>query len=120
MRKPSSVIVGIDYTKTVDTQGLYSSVDDLEGTTYIFDANFIHLVRYGLSTFCTSEMTTEQLNLFEEYIDAVNQITLFTPITSALDKELVDISLCREDIGVIVCGNAELHTYADCGTDINL
>ena len=120
MKKPSSAVVGTGYIKDADTLGLYSTLVTLEGTTYLFDTYFMHLVRYALSTFCISEMNVEQVNLFTTYIAAVNKEVAHTDITLALDKELVDITICREDAGVIVCGNAALHIYDTCGTDINL
>lgn len=108
------------YASPVDTAGLYAVVNRLDKTVYVFDAAFIHLIRYALATFCTSEMSSEQLEVFLAYIAAVQGIEPFTDVGSALDEELVKLSLCVEDASAVVCGNSISFTYVACGTDINL
>lgn len=121
MRKPSAAVVGTGYNKTVDTLGLYTIVENLDGSAYLWDVIFIHLVRYGLSTFCISEMSTLQHDLFQLYVAAVSQEIAHTEVTTALDNELVKIAICADSASdIVVCGNSGLHTYVACGIDINL
>jgi len=121
MRKASSALVGTGYRKTADTLGLYAKVENLDGFSFIWDAGFIHLVRYGLSTFCISEMTILQKDLFQHYVAAVNQEVAHSDATSSLDRHLADIAQdVDHSTDVIVCGNASLHTYIAYGVDINL
>lgn len=120
MRKLSQFKAGVAYSNPTDTAGLFAVITRLDKIVYAFDATFIHLIRYALATFCTSEMSSEQLTLFLEYIEAVNGTAPFTPVTKALDGKLVDIALCIEDASDIVCGRSTLFTYVACGVDINL
>lgn len=121
MRKASTALVGSGYSKTADSLGLYAKIENLDGFSFLWDTLFIHLVRYGLSTFCISEMTTVQKELFQQYVAAVNQEVAHSGATLSLDAHLADIAQCVDhSTDVIVCGNSELHTYVACGTDINL
>ena len=120
MRKISRFKIGTAYSNPTDTTGLYAVVTRLDKIIYIFDPAFIHLIRYALATFCTSEMSTEQLDVFMDYIEAFNGTAPFTDITRALDEELVKIALCTEDESGYACGNSPSFTYIACGVDINL
>jgi len=116
----SSTIQGGGYFSNTDTLGLYVVDVRMDGTYFIFDEAFIHLVRYALSTSCLSEFSSTQLDFFLEYIAAVDGAVHHTEATAALDYELVIISLCIDQTNLITCGNSDLHTYVACGTDINL
>jgi hypothetical protein len=65
-------------------------------------------------------MSEQQRELFLTYIDAFNGIAPFTDITSSLDEELVNLTLCLDDASEVVCGNSASFTYEACGIDINL
>ena len=116
----SSTITGKVGFSNADTLGLYIVDTRMDGQYFIFDEGFLHLVRYALSTSCLSEFSTSQLEFFLQYIAAVNGEIYHTEATAALDYELVIISLCIDQTNLISCGNATLHTYVACGTDINL
>ena len=121
MRKASSALVGSGYSNIANTLGLYAKIENLDGYSYLWDTGFTHLVRYGLSTFCISEMTIIQKELFQQYVAAVNQEIAHTDTTLSLDAHLANIAQCIDlSSEVIVCGNADLHTYVACGIDINL
>jgi 23S rRNA maturation mini-RNase III len=121
MRKASVALVGAGYSKTANTLGLYAVIENLDGFSFLWDANFTHLVRYALTTFCVSEMTVLQKELLQQYVAAVNQEIAHTDVTLSLDEHLTDIAQCVDNsTEVIVCGNADLHTYVACGVDINL
>ena len=108
------------YSSPTDTVGLYIVITRLDKLIYVFDAGFIHLIRYAMATFCTSEMSTEQSALFLTYIDAFNGVAPYTSLTRALDDELVQLALCVEDGSDYACGEALTFTFAPCGVDINL
>lgn len=108
------------YSSPADTAGLYLVVPRLDKTVYVFDAGFMHLIRYALTSFCTSEMSASQAELFLAYIDAFNGVAPFTDVTSSLDEELVNLALCADGASEVVCGNATSFTYVACGVDINL
>jgi len=108
------------YSSPSDTVGLYLVVTKLDKTEYVFDAEFLKLIRYALTTFCTSEMSADQLALFLAYIDAFNGVAPFTAVTSALDEELVNITMSVEYASASSCGNAELFSFPLYGVDINL
>lgn len=108
------------YSIPSDAVGLYVVITRLDKKVYLFDESFIHLIRYALATFCTSEMSLEQSEVFLTYINAFNGVAPFTPLTRALDNELVSLALCDEDGTNYACGEAELFNFAPCGEDINL
>jgi len=121
MRKASVALIGDGYSNIANTLGLYAKVENLDGYSFLWDTGFTHLVRYGLSTFCISEMTDTQKELFQQYIAAVNQEVAHSDATLSLDAHLADIAQCIDhSTDVVVCGNADLHTYVACGVDINL
>jgi len=73
VRKLTQFKKTMTYANPSDTAGLYLVITMLDKTTYLFDAAFIHLIRYALTSFCTSEMTSEQLDLFLDYIDEIGR-----------------------------------------------
>jgi hypothetical protein len=101
------------YVNPVDTKGLYAVIELLDRTVYVFDEEFIHLVRYALATSDTSEMSKEQRSLFMSYITDANS-GAFTTLTRALDTALANLTLG------VAYGNAATFTYAPSGVDINL
>jgi hypothetical protein len=108
------------YASPSNAAGLYVVITRLDRLIYVFDEAFISLIRYAMATFCTSEMSTEQLALFLTYIDAFNGGTSFTSVTRALDDELLNLGLSVEDGSVYACGEASFFTFAPNGVDINL
>lgn len=108
------------YSNPTDAAGLYVVTTRLDKLIYVFDLQFIHLIRYAMATFCTSEMSIEQSALFLTYIDAFNGVAPFTSVTRALDDELFNLALCIEDGSDYACGEALTFTFAPCGVDINL
>jgi hypothetical protein len=108
------------YASPTNAAGLYVVITRLDKKVYIFDEAFIHLIRYALATFCTSEMSPGQLAVFLNYIDAFNGGTPFTSVTRALDDELLNIGLSVEDGSLYACGEALFFTFAPNGADINL
>lgn len=98
----------------------YTEYTGLDGNHFIFNSTFIHLIRYALSTMCLTEMSDTQRKLFLTYVDSINGNVFPTPVTKALDTELVNISLCIDAAGNVICGNSGLHTYVACSVDINL
>lgn len=121
MRKASIALVGADYNNVLNTRGIYTKVENLDGFSFLWDAEFTHLARYALSTFCISEMSNIQKELFQQYVAAVNQEVAHNFATLSLDQHLADIAQCVDhSTDVIVCGNADLHTYVACGVHINL
>lgn len=120
MRKLSRFKQDALYKNPTDTVGLYVVITRLDKRVYVFDAAFIHLIRYALATFCTSEMSSEQLEVFLVYVDAVNGTAPFSEISLALDEELVRLALCVEEESGYTCGNSVSFTYVACGVDINL
>jgi len=120
MRKLTIFKQAIAYASPSDTAGLYLVVNRLDKIVYVFDPAFIHLIRYAMATFCTSEMSAEQLALFLAYIDAFNGVTAFTALTSSLDEVLVNLALSIEDASALTCGQSASFEYALIGVDINL
>jgi hypothetical protein len=105
-----------------NTLGLFIAEQRLGYVKYIFDTDFLHLVRYALSTDCISELNEQQLDLFMTWVNyntaLMNDESYYLrddPVLS-LDKELIKITECIPDPGEIICGNAELHTYTACAT----
>ena len=120
MRKLTRFKQAGPYASSADTAGLYLAITRLDKIVYVFDEDFIKLIRYSLSTFCTSEMSTEQEALFLSYVRAFNGVAGFTDLTRALDNKLLELGLCVEDGTNYACGEAEFFTFTPCGVDINL
>ena len=107
----------IMYPNTMD---LFITENKLGYTKYIFDGNFIHLIRYALSTDCISEFSEEQLELFTNWLNySVALLNGQEPmeqddVVVQLDALLVRLTDCTPEPFPIVCGNSNLHTHTDC------
>lgn len=103
-----------------NTLGLFIAEPRLGYTKYIFDPEFIHLVRYAVSTDCISEMTGDQAKFFTDWLEystaLINGFASY-PVDSpivAFDHELINISECIDTSDQINCGNSILHEYNAC------
>ncbi len=103
-----------------DTLGLYITEQKLGYIKYNFAPEFVHLVRYALSTDCISEFTAEQFNFFQNWlyynVALMNDEVPYLdddPVVS-FDQEMIKITECIPDPGEVTCGNSILHTYNAC------
>jgi hypothetical protein len=122
MKTLSKTIFPKECIQYPNTEGLFLAEARLGYTKYIIDTDFIHLIRYALSTECISELNPEQLSFFMDWIDY--NVTLMNgempysrdnPIVT-LDYELVKIAECIPNPGEIICGNSNIHVYNSCPT----
>lgn len=103
-----------------NTFGLLIAENKLGSVEYKFDTQFMHLVRYALSSDCISEFTDAQESFFLEWISYKNALvnnSVTYPKDSpiiAFDQALVDLSECINRSDEIVCGNSVLHVYTVC------
>ena len=107
----------INYPNTFD---LFVEEPRLGYSKFIFDAEFIHLTRYAISTECITEFTETQLEFFLDWIEYNNALMRSEmpypendPLFS-FDREIIKIAECIPDPGEIICGNSDLHTYNTC------
>ncbi len=120
MKILSKTVFPGDYVLYPNTLGLYVTVPMLGTSKLIFDAQFIHLTRYALSTGHTSEFTAVQLEFFTEWLEyqvaLMNGVTTHSPDSpiNAFDDELVNISECRNTTDQVIDGNSTLHVYNPC------
>lgn len=120
MKIISKTIFPGEYIQYLNTLGLFVVVPVLGGVEYTFDFQFIHLVRYALSTGHTSEFTEAQSDFFMLWLEY--QVALMNGVTThpfdspvvAFDKEMVNISECRDTSDQVIDGNSELHVYDPC------
>lgn len=120
MKVLSSTIFPKESINYPNTLGLYVTEQRLGYIQYTFDAGFIHLVRYALSTLCISEFTTEQFKFFENWlyynVALMNDEIPYLdddPVVS-FDQVMTKITECIPDDGEIICGNSISHTYTAC------
>lgn len=120
MKILSKTIFPGDYVEYPNTLGLFVAEPRLGSVKYVFDFDFIHLTRYSLSSGCTSEFTTPQLEFFTSWLEyqvaLMNGVTTYpedSPIV-AFDAELISMAECIDNSDQIICGNAALHTYVAC------
>ena len=114
MKKISSFITGKPgCSSTADTAGLYSVEERFGYNVYNFDEDFIHLVRYAMSTDCVSEMTSSQLALYTLFVEHMLNST-YTEETAELSDHLYRVTSCMPTQDGVTCGDSVNHTYTAC------
>lgn len=120
MKTLSKTIFPKECVQFPNTLGLYVAEERLGYTKYIFDAQFMHMARYAISTDCISEFTEHQLKFFMDWLNyqvALMNNSVSYPTDSpivAFDRELVNIGECIDTTDQIICGNSLLHEYNAC------
>ena len=113
MKKISTVGRDIVCTEVQNTAGLYAIEERFGYNVYYFDEDFIHLVRYAMSSDCISEMSVAQEAFYELFIlNVMNGI--YDEATDALSKYIYKLTSCQPLYDGVECGQSLTHTYTAC------
>lgn len=113
MKKTSKYLHNLTCVATQNTSGMYLIEPRFGYNVYLWDTDFIHLIRYALSSGCITQMSAQQLELLELLIVNMTNGVEYS-VTDALSDTLYRITSCMPLTEGVDCGYSLDHTYVEC------